>query len=333
MPDVSILLVITIIIALIFDFTNGFHDTANAIASAVATRVLSPEVAVAMAAVFNFIGALISTHVAKTIAEGLVDPGQVSNVVVLAAILGAITWNLITWWWALPSSSSHALIGGLVGAALIYGGTDAVYPTAIWNKVLAPMVIVPAIGFVAGLLVMALIYFSCAKLQIGSVSNAFQKLQVAASAVKALAHGQSDAQKTMGIITFSLFTSGVYTGHEIPVWVVLSCASAIALGTALGGWRIIKTLATGIMPMKPVHGFAADASAGFLIIVASLFGMPISTSHVVSASIFGVGTATRPKALRWTVGQNIIMAWVLTLPAAAIMSAIYYGLFYLAGVK
>jgi PiT family inorganic phosphate transporter len=324
MLEIPLIVLLVIALALLFDYTNGFHDTANAIATVVATRVLSPRNAIIMAVVFNFLGALLTTYVAKTIAAGLIETNKTTELVVLAAIIGAITWNLITWWLTLPSSSSHALIGGLLGAAFAHAGNKALQWTNIWFKVLLPMVFAPITGFIAGLLVMSSIYFTCSKARTHPISPLFKGLQVFAAAFKALSHGQSDAQKSMGIITISLVTAGLHQGNEVPLWVILSCATAIALGTAAGGWRIINTMGNKIVHLEPVHGFASDSSAATIIFTTSMMGMPISTTQIVASSIFGVGTAKGAQKVRWIVGQRILIAWILTLPAAALISALAY---------
>ncbi len=324
MPDIPLLVIITVLLALLFDYTNGFHDTANAIATVVSTRVMSARAAVLMATAFNFLGAFLTTQVAITIANGLLVPEHASNLVIIAATFGAICWNLLTWYFAIPSSSSHALIGGLIGAALFHKGIEAIYWKQIILKVIAPMFLAPGVGFLIGFLAMVLIYLTCAKKQALHLKPIFRYLQISAGAFKALSHGQSDAQKTMGIITIALFTAGIQKGYTVPLWVILASASAVALGTAAGGWRIVQTMGTKIMHVEPVHGFAADTSAALVVFTTSLLGMPISTTQVVAASIFGVGTAKRASGVRWLVGQKLIVAWILTLPAAAIISGLTY---------
>lgn len=324
MPDVSILLVLTVVGALAFDYINGFHDTANAIATVVSTRVMAPRTAIIMAAVLNFVGALISTKVAKTIAGGLVNPTDATQAVVLAAVLGAIVWNLITWHYGIPSSSSHALIGGLCGAAFIHGGGSVILWGGVLVKVVIPLFASPLMGFVFGFLLMSAIFRFFAHVHPGRVSGIFHNLQVFSAAVMALTHGLNDAQKSMGIITVALVTHGIIDTPAVPLWVVLSCATAMALGTSAGGWRIIRTMGHRIIRLEPVHGFAAESSASLVISIASHFGMPVSTTHIISGSIFGVGSSKRLSAVRWGVAQSMVVAWVLTLPASAAVSAIIY---------
>ena len=324
MPDIPLIIFATVLLALLFDYTNGFHDTANAIATVVSTRVMSARAAVLMATAFNFLGAFLTTHVAVTIANHLLVPEHTSNTVIVAATFGAICWNLLTWYYAIPSSSSHALIGGLIGAALLHKGVEALFWREIVIRVIAPMFLAPGVGFLIGLLAMTLIYLTCARKQALYLKPIFRYLQISAGAFKALSHGQSDAQKTMGIITISLLTSGLQKHNQVPLWVILASASAVALGTAAGGWRIVQTMGSKIMHVEPVHGFAADTSAAIVVFTTSLLGMPISTTQVVAASIFGVGTATRATGVRWLVGQKLLVAWFLTLPAAALISGFTY---------
>ncbi|MFZ5775099.1 MAG: inorganic phosphate transporter [Thermodesulfobacteriota bacterium] len=452
MLSISLLLALVVLCALAFDYINGFHDTANAIATVVSTRVLSPRKAILMAAGLNFVGALFSTQVAITVASGLVDtarfqvvdihqpadfatklkepmdpvsrhlaarlsPGtatmlgqhaagavpsqellaalvedlnliitqpdlyaaerfkgvnlkartvakaanaamlkpeelantnrallekaypeeldsnqQAFQVVILAAILGAIVWNLITWKYGIPSSSSHALIGGLCGAAIIHGGMNTVLWQGIIRKVLIPLVGSPAMGFVLGFILMGIIFKTLAHAHPGQVSGAFRHLQIFSAAAMAFTHGLNDAQKSMGIITMALVSARVIHEPVVPTWVVFSCAATMALGTSVGGWRIIKTMGHKIIRLEPVHGFAAETSSAVVLFVTSHFGMPVSTTHVISGSIFGVGASKRLSAVRWGVAQNMVMAWVLTLPAAGLVAAISYRLLMLLGV-
>ena len=329
MPDflhgVPFLLILIVVFGLAFDFTNGFHDTANAVATVISTRVLPPMVAIGMSAVLNFCGALVSQKVAQTVAKGLVDTKFATQEVILAAILGAIVWNLVTWYFGIPNSSSHALIGGLVGAALVFGGVHAVLWGGVLNKVVIPMVIFPVIGGVIGFGVMTTIYALFARARSESVSTIFHNLQRLSAALVSFLHGQNDAQKTMGIITLALVTFHLQPGGakaHIPTWVVLSCATAMGLGTATGGWRIIRTLGTKIIRLDPVNGFAAETSASIVLGTASLLGIPVSTTHMVSGSVFGVGMAKRLAGVRWNVAQRMAAAWVITLPAAALVSGL-----------
>lgn len=327
MPEVTVLLVLVVVFALAFDYINGFHDTANAIATVVSTRVLTPTAAIIMAAVLNFAGAMVAKNVAKTIASGIVIPSQATEVLVLAAIVGAITWNLVTWVYGIPSSSSHALIGGLIGAALAKGGTAIVTWRGLVDKVLIPLVGSPLVGFLFGFLVMSAIAYFLAHAHPGRVGSVFRRLQLVSSAVMAFAHGQNDAQKSMGVITLALMAHGfVAHGKDpvIPLWVMVSCAAAMALGTAAGGWRIIRTMGQKIIRLEPVHGFAAETSGAAVILTASHFGMPISTTHAITASIFGVGSSKRLSAVRWSVARNVLVAWVLTIPASGAVAALAY---------
>ncbi|MEO7719470.1 MAG: inorganic phosphate transporter [Capsulimonas sp.] len=319
----SALLVITIVVALLFDFTNGFHDTANAIATVVSTRVLSPPVAVLMCAVLNFAGAFFSTNVAKTIAKGLVEAEAATQAVILAAIVGAIVWNVLTWYFGIPSSSSHALIGGLVGAAIVQSGFHAVKWEGVLEKVVLPMVLSPIAGGVLGFVIMMVIFALFAKTSQSKVSFVFHNLQRLSAAAMSFTHGQNDAQKTMGVITLALVANHMLPAGKdihIPTWVVISCATAMALGTASGGWRIIKTMGQRIIRLEPVHGFAAEAAGASVIFAASAMGMAVSTTHVISGSIFGVGVAKNLAGVRWNTAQRMVAAWCLTLPSAAIVA-------------
>lgn len=447
MHSLTLLLVLVVVCALLFDYINGFHDTANAIATVVSTRVLSPRNAIIMAACLNFLGALFSTQVAVTVASGLVDtarfqsvdlhqpaafatklkkhadpvsrflteqssqetqklladyaadstpapelqaaliddlnriitrtdfysaerftgvtlsektvekalkiaklkPAERANtnrallekayveelgsnqhsfqVVILAAIVGAIVWNLITWYFGIPSSSSHALIGGLCGAAIIHGGLHAILWGGIVSKVLIPLVGSPVMGFLLGFLIMSVIYKTLSHVHPGRVSAAFRHLQIVSAAAMAFTHGLNDAQKSMGIITMALVSARILSEPVVPTWVVLSCSTVMALGTSVGGWRIIKTMGHKIIRLEPVHGFAAETTSAIVLFVTSHFGMPVSTTHTISGSIFGVGASKRISAVRWGVAQTMVMAWVLTLPAAGIVAALAYKLF------
>jgi len=323
MPEPFFLVVLVVIMALVFDYINGFHDTANAIATVVSTRVLSPRSAIILAAVLNFVGALVAQNVAKTIASGLVDKSFVNQSVILSAILGAIIWNLITWKYGIPSSSSHALIGGLCGAAISRGGIGALKLDGLKEKVLVPLVMSPIIGVVIGFVLMALIYLIARKIRSNNALMIFKPLQILSSSLMAFSHGSNDAQKSMGIITLALVAGGFIPHSDkviIPLWVMLSCALVMALGTAAGGWRIIKTMGHKILRMEPPQGFAAETGASIVILLASKLGIPVSTTHVISSSIFGVGLAKNKNAVRWIVARDMIFAWVLTIPASAIMA-------------
>ncbi|MDQ7834386.1 MAG: inorganic phosphate transporter [Humidesulfovibrio sp.] len=323
MPDVPLLLVAIVAVALFFDYTNGAHDSANAIATIVSTKVLSPKVAVVMAAVLNFAGAFMGDQVAKTIGSGIVNADMVagSQALVLAALLGAIFWNILTWYLGLPSSSSHALIGGLMGAAICYGGFDTLNYASILKKVILPLVLSPMGGFFGGYLIMIILTWSFRHYKPRNVNSIFRKLQILSSAFMATSHGQNDAQKTMGIITLALFIFHQIPAIEIPFWVKLVCAGAMGLGTATGGWKIVKTMGHKIFKLEPIHGCAAETAASIVITGASHFGAPISTTHVISTSVLGVGASKRLSAVRWGVAGSMVMAWIITIPASALVAA------------
>ncbi len=326
MFDLPLLLILIVLVALIFDFTNGAHDCANAIATVVSTKVLSPRTAVIMAASLNLMGALLGTEVAKTLGAGIVHADVVagSHILVLAALLGAIAWNCITWYFGIPSSSSHALIGGLVGAAVADVGFSGLNVMSIVHKVLIPLVVSPLAGFGVGFLFMWLIYVICGHIRRQKVNRAFYHLQLVSAGLMATSHGLNDAQKTMGVITLALVIFGQIDTVEVPMWVKLACASAMACGTAMGGWKIVKTMGHKIFKLEPVHGFAAETSAAVVISGASLMGAPISTTHTISACIFGVGSTKRLSAVRWGVAGHMVTAWVLTLPASASVAWVCY---------
>ncbi len=324
MPEIGFLLILGVGLALVFDYINGFHDTANAIATVVSTRVLSPAVAILLAASLNFAGAMVATRVAKTIASGVIDPSMASEVVVIGALVGAIAWNLFTWVYGIPSSSSHALIGGLVGAAIAHGGLSVVTWDGLLKKVVYPLFGSPLTGFLVGFLLMASIAYFFANAKPERVGIVFRRLQILSSSMMAFSHGQNDAQKSMGVITLFLVTYGFLKEPEVPFWVMLSCATVMALGTAAGGWRIMHTVGQKIIRLEPVHGFAAETSGAAVILAAGQFGMPISTTHTITASIFGVGSSKRLSAVRWKVARTVLIAWVLTLPASALVGALSY---------
>ncbi|CAK7044927.1 MAG: hypothetical protein DESF_01876 [Desulfovibrio sp.] len=328
MFDIPVLLALIVLVALIFDFTNGAHDCANAIATVVSTKVVTPRFAVGAAALLNLGGALLGTEVAKTLGSGIVLPHVVegSHVLVLAALVGAISWNCITWYFGIPSSSSHALIGGLIGAAVADAGFGALNGGGIVDKVLIPLVASPLAGFLVGYLIMWIIFWSCARMHRRTVNGVFRRLQLVSAAFMATSHGLNDAQKTMGIITLALLIFGKIDAVEVPLWVKLSCAGAMALGTAVGGWKIVKTMGHRIFKLEPVHGFAAETSAAMVITGASMLGAPVSTTHTISACIFGVGSTKRLSAVRWNVAGSLVTAWVLTLPAAGCIGFVSYWL-------
>jgi len=314
-------LLMVIILAVLFDYINGFHDSANAIATSVATRALRPRTAVLMAAVMNFAGAFAGTAVAKTIGAGLVDVETTTEAVVIAALLGAIVWNLFTWWYGIPSSSSHALIGGLLGATIVAAGFGALQMDGIITKVIIPMFSSPLIGFLLGLLFMVLLARLFFKAPRRPASRIFRKAQVFSAGFMAFAHGSNDAQKTMGIITLALFAAGVISDDTVPVWVIVIAATAMSLGTAAGGWRIMKTMGQRVVELEPVHGFAAETTAGIVLVATASMGMPVSTTHVISSAITGVGTSKGTRRVRWGVARTIVTAWFITIPAAGLASA------------
>ena len=325
MPEGFTLVLLAVLgLAVAFDYINGFHDTANAIATSVSTRALKPGWAIAMSAVANFAGALTGTAVARTVGAGLIDTNVESQSVIAAALVGAIIWNLLTWRLGIPSSSSHALIGGLLGAALISAGFGSWQVDGIVGKVLLPLVGSPIIGFTIGLLLMVLIFNVFRRAHPAKLNGVFRRLQVLSAAWMAFSHGSNDAQKTMGIMTLALVTAGVIPEFRVPLWVILIAATAISLGTAAGGWRIIKTMGSKVVKLDPVHGFAAETTAATVIFTASQFGMPVSTTHVISSAIIGVGSSDRFKSVRWSVARSIVTAWVLTLPASGAAAAIAY---------
>jgi PiT family inorganic phosphate transporter len=317
--------VLIIFIALAFDFINGFHDAANSIATVVSTRVLSPRYAVAWAAFFNFVAfLLIGVHVAKTMGTGIIHPSIVDNFLILSTLGGAIAWNLITWWLGLPSSSSHALIGGLIGAGLVKGGTQVlVWPGII--KTSSFIVLSPAIGLILGLMLMIIVLNLCRSISVSKADWAFRRFQLFSAASYSLSHGMNDAQKTMGIIALVLFSSG-YLGppFHIPFWIVITCHFVIAMGTMVGGWRIVKTMGTKITKLQPMGGFCAETAAAISIIGASVAGIPVSTTHTITGAIVGVGATKRLTAVRWGVAGTIVWAWILTIPISALISAALY---------
>ncbi len=334
MPEIPFILVVVLLVALIFDFTNGAHDTANAIATVVSTKVLSPAAAVVMAAVLNLAGAFIGTHVAQTVGSGIVHPEMIKGCqyLTLAALFGAIAWNLLTWYLGLPSSSSHALIGGLVGATLVYAGTKGINFSSILHKVLLPLALSPLAGFIAGYLIMLLLSWIFHNSHPRKVNKAFRRLQIVSAAFMATSHGTNDAQKTMGLITLALFIDHKITHMVVPFWVQLACAFCMAMGTAIGGWRIIKTMGHKIFSLEAIHGFSAETSASGVIFVSSFFGAPISTTHVISAAILGVGSSKRLSAVRWGVAGQMATAWLLTIPASAIIAAVCFELMRMVGL-
>ena len=325
--DSDLILVIVVATALAFDFTNGFHDTANAVATTVSTRAMSPRAAVALAAVLNFAGAFISLEVAATIASGIVEAGAINEMIVFGGLIGAIAWNLITWYFGLPSSSSHALIGGVAGAAFVAKGPDVVLGDGLIEKVLIPALVAPILAFLAAGLAILVAYRIVGRLRPGPVNRGYRLGQIVSGSLFSLAHGTNDAQKTMGIIALALVANGqLEAGADPPFWVILSAATAIALGTYSGGWRIMKTMGSRIIKMDPAQGFSAQGGGAAVILTATHLGFPLSTTHTISGAVMGAGAAKRLSAVRWGVAGNIFLAWVLTVPAAGGIGALAYGI-------
>jgi PiT family inorganic phosphate transporter len=318
------LVVFIIFVALAFDFLNGVHDAANSIATVVSTRVLSPQKAVAWAAFFNFVAAFVlGTHVAKTIGSGMIDLSVVTQEVILAGLVGAIAWNLITWYYGLPVSSSHALIGGYAGAAVAKAGFGAILVSG-WTKTLLFIVLAPLIGMILGFFLMVLVTWTVRSWRPSKVDRRFRGLQLLSAAAYSLGHGGNDAQKTMGIITGLLVASGFLARFEVPLWVILLSHAAIALGTLLGGWRIVKTMGTKITKLQPIGGFCAETAGAITLVGATLGGIPVSTTHTITGAIIGVGSTRRLSAVKWGVAGRIVWAWILTIPISAAVSAVAY---------
>ncbi len=324
----ELLLVIVVGAALAFDFTNGFHDTANVVAASISTRALSPRTAVTLAALANFAGAFISLKVAATIATGIINAHLVTETIAFAGLVGATAWNLITWLYGLPSSSSHALIGGVVGAMLAAVGSKGVKAAGLVGKVIVPALISPAVAFLVAAIAIVVTYRLVARRRPGIVTRGFRFGQVVSSGMLALAHGTNDAQKTMGVISLALLAHGSFgrSHFHVPTWVVITAASAIALGTYVGGWRIIRTLGSRIIKMDTAQGFAAQGAGAAVILASSHFGYPLSSTHVISGGIMGAGAAKRLSAVRWGVAGSIVIAWMLTLPAAGLVGAVVWWL-------
>jgi len=323
-------LILFIAVALGFDFTNGFHDAANAVAASITTRALRPMTALGMAAALNVVGALISTKVAATVGEGIisVESGPHGLEVAFAALLGAIGWNLLTWWLGLPSSSTHALIGGLVGAGLASAST--VHWSELLDKVVLPMALSPIIGFGLGYLLMVAIFWTFRRMRPRKVNAGFQKGQIFSTAASAFSHGTQDAQKTMGLITLALVIDGHLTSFEVPLWVILAAAGAMGLGTLAGGWRVIRTLGSRITPLDPPRAFAAQTAASAVLLTSAyVYALPVSSTHIMTTSIMGVGASRRLSAVRWSVAQRVVTAWLLTIPGAAIAAWLAYEVIHL----
>lgn len=318
----SITLIIVIVLALTFDFINGFHDTANSIATSVSTRVLSPRAAIIMAAGLNFLGALMSEKVAKTFSSGLVDNSMVVANVIIATLIAGIIWDIITWYYGIPSSSSHALFGGLLGSAIAYSGSLNI---VFWHgalRVVALFLISPILGFGLGYLFMTLLFFLLRKSTPNFVNRCFSKLQIFSAAWMSYSHGGNDAQKSMGIITLALISANLLDKNaSVPLWVMIICALAMSLGTSIGGWKIIKTMGVNMIRLQPINGFAAETGAALVIEAASAIGAPLSTTHVISSAIMGVGASKRLSAVRWALAKNIVWAWIMTIPVTAALGA------------
>jgi inorganic phosphate transporter, PiT family len=325
MPETTLVLLVAVIVAaLLFDYINGFHDTANAIATCVSTRALSVRSAIVMAAVLNFVGAMISTKVASTIGKGIVDANNITQMVVLAGVMGAIAWNLITWYYGLPSSSSHAIIGGLAGSVISHAGTGALHWKGL-QKIITVLLVSPVVGAFFGFVFMVALMWIFKDSAPYGLNKNFRKLQVLSAAVMAFSHGTADAQKSMGVITMALVSYGTLTTFDVPTWVKLGCAIAMAFGTAAGGWRIIKTVGHDFVKLQPVHGFCVETASAGVILGASAMGLPTSTTHVITSAILGVGLSKRTSAVNWGVAYRIVMAWVITIPASAMMGFLSYA--------
>ena len=326
MLEAQYLIFAVILLALAFDFINGFHDTANAIATSVSTRALQPNHAIIMAAVLNFLGAMVSTGVAKTIGGDIVSSASiVDEKIIMSALIGAIIWNLLTWWLGIPSSSSHALVGGLIGAVLISIGAAGLNFGGI-GKIIVSLIASPVIAIITGIIIMNILFRMFEKSNPHAVNDKFRKLQVLSAATMAFSHGSNDAQKSMGIITLALFSGGMISEFEVPTYVKILCALAMAIGTATGGWRIIRTIGGKIFKLEPPSGFAADLNSSVVVFGATLLHLPVSTTHVVSGSIMGVGTAKRINAVHWGVAQQMVKAWIMTIPITAAIGALSFSI-------
>lgn len=341
-----ILLTLVIIIAFVFEYINGFHDSANAISTVISTKALSPRRAIIYAASLDFVGALCGTHVAKTIGAGLVSPEHVTQLVIFCALMGAVIWNLLTWYLGLPSSSSHALIGGLLGSSIAHAAfklnrayelivklpsfhlehpaLGIINTHNVVYKVLIPMVASPILGFVVGFLVIMLMLKIFYRFKPESINRLFRKCQIFSSGFLAFSHGSNDAQKTMGIITLLLFTTGYLKTFEIPLWVICACAATLAFGTMTGGMRIIRTMSSKVIKMKPIHGFSVEMASASIITTASHFGFPVSTTHIISTAIMGVGSMVRVSAVKWGIVKKIVVAWICTIPVCMLLSGMLY---------
>jgi len=316
MPELTIAI---IALAILFDISNGYNDAANAIATVVSTRVLSPAQAVLLSVVMNILGAFLTTAVARTIGKGIVDPTAVTELVIISALFAGFLWNTFMTFLGLPVSASHALIGGLIGASVSFGGFMILNMPGL-TKIFSSLLVSPVVGIVFGFVVMSLILRYLGTLPPHTINKYFGKLQIISASFMAFSHGSNDAQKVMGIITLSLVSGGFLKSVEVPFWVILTCALAMGLGTALGGWKVIKTMGVSMLKLEPVHGFAAETSATAVILVASHLGLPVSTTHVIATAIMGVGATKRLSAVRWGIGKKIVNAWIFTLPACALLA-------------
>jgi len=324
MPETApVMLLLVVVASVLFDYINGFHDTANAIATCVSTRALTVKTAIVMAAGLNFAGAMISTKVASTIGKGIVDPVNVTQMVVLAGVFGAIIWDLITWLYGLPSSSSHAIIGGIMGSVFAHAGLGALHWKGL-EKIVMALLISPVIGTTLGFLFMLIMMWCFRNSSPYLLNKGFRRLQILSAAVMAFSHGTADAQKSMGVITMALVSYGYLSSFQVPPWVMIICATAMALGTAAGGWRIIKTVGKDFVKLQPVHGFCVETASAGVILGAASFGLPTSTTHVITSAILGVGLSKRMSAVNWMIAYRILGAWILTIPASAVVAYVTY---------
>lgn len=325
MDSLFIVIILIVILALVFDFINGFHDTANAIATSVSTKALTPRRAIILASSMNFLGALTFTGVAQTITSGIADPFDLENgtTVIMAALIAGIAWNLITWYFGIPSSSSHAIIGGIVGAVIASAGFSAIKYHG-FASILKGLLISPVIAFTVGFILYGIIKMIFKNSNLTKTNKKFRLMQILTAAVQSYAHGTNDAQKSMGIITMALIVGGIHTTTDVPFWVQVSCATAMALGTSIGGWRIIKTVGGKIMKIRPVNGVAADLTGAAIIFGATLIHLPVSTTHVISSAILGVGSSHRVKGVNWSVAKRMVVTWVITLPISAALGGVFY---------
>lgn len=327
MPETSLIfLILIVIVALVFDYINGFSDSANAIATCISTRALSIRSAVIMAALLNLVGAMISTKVATTIGKDIVDANHINQIVIFSSISAAIIWGMFTWFFAIPSSSSHALIGGIIGASVAHAGFSTLHWVGV-KKIILSLVFSPIAGIVVGFVLMVILLWTVRSFPPDKLNKNFRKLQIISAAFMAFSHGTADAQKSMGVITMALVSYGSLHTFSVPMLVMISCALAMAMGTAMGGWRIIKTVGKDFVKLQPIHGFCVQTSAAGVILGASAFGLPTSTSHVITSAIFGVGLSKRLSAVNWKIAQNIFWAWLLTIPASGILAFLLHTLF------